>query len=277
VDFSQGKVLRVDLSEMTFSVEPLRMDWAALYAGGKGLLFRYLLDDVAPGLGPWSPNNPLMFFTGLFAGNGVSTCSRLLVGRKSPQTGTILDSYVGGSFGPELKFAGHDAIILTGRAADPALVWIKDDVVELRSARPYLGMKIGELESTLRRDLDPLMKAMSNKTASARPSRSTTSSTAGTITARRATQSSMSSASLLAPGVLKWQSWSSGSQARSCAPPGKRTSSAGERRSARSSEMPAPAVPGWRRACSTGRQAARRHRPQRAQHRAAGRTAHTGL
>ena len=91
-----------------------------------------------------------MFFTGPFAGTGVSTCSRLVVGCKSPQTGTILDSYVGGSFGPELKFAGYDAIIVTGRAAEPTLVWIKDDVVELRSAAPYMGMKIGELESTLR-------------------------------------------------------------------------------------------------------------------------------
>ena len=71
----------------------------------------------------------------------VSTCSRLVVGCKSPQTGTILDSSVGGSFGPELKFAGYDAIILTGRAAQSTLVWIKDDVVELRSAAPYTGMK----------------------------------------------------------------------------------------------------------------------------------------
>jgi len=162
VNFYQGRILRVDLSESTTAVEPLRMDWAELYVGGKGLLFRYLLDEVAPGLDPWSPDNPLMFFTGPFAGTGVSTCSRLVVGCKSPQTGTILDSYVGGSIGPEIKFAGYDAIILTGQAAEPTLVWVKDDVVELRSAAPYMGMKIGELESALRRDLDPRMQALSN-------------------------------------------------------------------------------------------------------------------
>ena len=162
MDFYQGKILRVDLSAMATTVEPLRMDWAELYVGGKGLLFRYLLDEVAPGLDPFSPDNPLMFFTGPFAGTGVSTCSRLVVGCKSPQTGTILDSYVGGSFAPELKFAGYDALIVTGRAAAPTLVWVKDDVVELRSAAPYVGMKIGALESTLRRDLDPRMQAMSN-------------------------------------------------------------------------------------------------------------------
>ena len=97
MDFYQGKILRVDLSAMTTSVEPLRMDWAELYVGGKGLLFRYLLGEVAPGLDPFSPDDPLMFFTGPFAGTGVSTCSRLVVGCKSPQTGTIL----GGDLPPD--------------------------------------------------------------------------------------------------------------------------------------------------------------------------------
>ena len=105
MDFYQGKILRVDLSAMTTSVEPLRMDWAELYVGGKGLLFRYLLGEVAPGLDPFSPDDPLMFFTGPFAGTGVSTYSRLVVGCKSPQTGTIL----GGDLPPD-TLAGKAAV-----------------------------------------------------------------------------------------------------------------------------------------------------------------------
>jgi aldehyde:ferredoxin oxidoreductase len=162
VDFYQGRVLRVDLSRGEVRVEPLNMEWAHLYIGGKGLLFRYLLDEVAPGLDPWSPANPLLFFTGPFAGTTVSTCSRLVVGCKSPATGTILDSYVGGSFAPELKFAGYDALILTGRAAEPTLLWIEDDVVELRPGAKYRGMGIAELERTLREDLHPKARFMSN-------------------------------------------------------------------------------------------------------------------
>ena len=138
------------------------MDWARLHIGGKGLLFRYLLDEVAPGLVSFSPENPLMLFTGPFAGTGVATCSRLVVGCKSPQTGTILDSYVGGSFAPELKFAGYDALIVTGRAPQPTVAWIKDDVIELRSAQKYVGMKIAQLEEALRKDLDPQARFMSN-------------------------------------------------------------------------------------------------------------------
>jgi len=67
-----------------------------------------------------------MFFTVPFAGAGVSTCSRLVVDCQRPQTGAILDSYVGGPFAPELKFAGYDALIMTGRAATPTLLWVKD-------------------------------------------------------------------------------------------------------------------------------------------------------
>jgi len=162
VDFYTGKVLRINLTESQVDVEPLNMEWARQYIGGKGLLFRYLLEEVPIGARPLAPANPLMFFTGPFAGTGVSTCSRLVVGCKSPATGTILDSYVGGSFAPELKFAGYDALILTGAASRPTIVWIDDDVVELRPADKYTGMGIAELEESLRQDLDRNAKFMSN-------------------------------------------------------------------------------------------------------------------
>ena len=137
------------------------MEWARLYLGGKGLLFRYLFDEVSPGLDPTSPDNPLLFVTGPFAGTNVSTSSRLVVGCKSPATGTILDSYVGGSFAPEMKFAGYDIIILTGKASRPAIVWIRDDEVEFLPADKYLGMKTSQIEAALRADLDPQAKVMS--------------------------------------------------------------------------------------------------------------------
>ena len=161
MDFYQGNVLRIDLSRSVTTVEPLNMEWARLYLGGKGLLFRYLLDEVKPGLDPTSPDNPLLFVTGPFAGTGVTTASRLVVGCKSPATGTILDSYVGGSFAPEMKFAGYDIVILTGKAATPTVVWIRDDVVEFLPAKGYLGLKTSEIEAALRRDLDPQAKVMS--------------------------------------------------------------------------------------------------------------------
>ena len=117
MDFYQGKVLRIDLSAGTSAVEPLNMEWAERYIGGKGLLLRYMWEEVPPRLDPWSPENPVFLMTGPFAGTNVSTASRLVVGCKSPATGILNDSYVGGSFAPEMKFAGYDVDHHHGRAA----------------------------------------------------------------------------------------------------------------------------------------------------------------
>ena len=91
------------------------MDWAERYIGGKGLLLRYMWEYVPPRVDPWAPENPVFLVTGPFAGTNVSTASRLVVGAKSPATGILDDSYVGGSFAPEMKFAGYDLIIITGQ------------------------------------------------------------------------------------------------------------------------------------------------------------------
>ena len=107
-DFYTGTVLRIDLTHAKASVEPLNQEWARLYLGGKGLLLRYLWANVPPRVDPWSPDNPVILMSGPFAGTSVSTASRLVVGAKSPVTGILNDSYVGGSFAPEMKFAGYD-------------------------------------------------------------------------------------------------------------------------------------------------------------------------
>jgi aldehyde:ferredoxin oxidoreductase len=162
LDFYQGKVLRLDLTAGTSAVEPLNMEWAQKYIGGKGLLLRYMWEDIPPGLDPWSPDNPVYLVTGPFAGTNVSTSSRLIVGCKSPVTGVLNDSYVGGSFAPEMKFAGYDIIIITGRAPQPTVVTIRDDVVEFRPAQPkYWGMKTSEIEQAMRDDFDPNARTIS--------------------------------------------------------------------------------------------------------------------
>jgi len=161
LDFYQGKVLRIDLTKGTTVVEPLNMEWARLYVGGKGLMLRYLWDLTEPGLDPWSPENPFIVATGPFAGTNVSTCSRVVVGGKSPVSGTMLDSYMGGSFGSILKFAGYDIVIVQGKAPELSTVLIKDDVVSIVPCAKYAGMKTSEIEAALRADFDPKMTAIS--------------------------------------------------------------------------------------------------------------------
>jgi len=149
------------MSARTSTVEPLNMEWAKLYVGGKGLMLRYLWDLTEAGMDPWAPENPLIVATGPFAGTNVSTCSRIVLGGKSPASGTILDSYCGGSFGSILKYAGYDLIIVQGRSPELTMVWIKDDEVSFVPAGKYAGMLTADIEANLRRDFDEHMTSLS--------------------------------------------------------------------------------------------------------------------
>jgi aldehyde:ferredoxin oxidoreductase len=162
VDFYRGNVLRIDLTAGSATVEPLNMAWAQRYVGGKGLLLRYLWEEVPPRVDPWAPEHPIILMTGPFAGTCASTASRLVVGCKSPATGIYTDSYVGGSFAPEMKFAGYDAIIIAGQSPAPVVITIKDDAVEfVPAAGKYWGMKTSDIEAALRADFDSDAKVLS--------------------------------------------------------------------------------------------------------------------
>ncbi|NLE23202.1 MAG: aldehyde ferredoxin oxidoreductase family protein [Actinobacteria bacterium] len=162
MDFYAGHVLRLDLTALRATVEPLDPDWARLYVGGKGLLLRYLFEELAPGTDSLSPGNPLILATGPFAGTAAATCSRLAVGCKSPATGTLLDSYVGGSFAPELKYAGYDAVVVTGKAPHPVLVLVEDDRVEFVPAEGrFWGLDTAALEQKVREEMGPWHKVLS--------------------------------------------------------------------------------------------------------------------
>ncbi len=167
--FYTGRILRIDLAELSATPESLEPDWARLYVGGKGLLLRYLFAELPSGCDPLTPANPLILATGPFAGTGAATCSRLAVGCKSPATGTLLDSYVGGSFAPELKFAGYDLVIVTGRAPEPVLVVIEDDKVRFKPAgERYWGLETGALEARVRAELGPHHRVLSTGPAGER-------------------------------------------------------------------------------------------------------------
>jgi aldehyde:ferredoxin oxidoreductase len=150
-----GKILRVDLSTGEVATEPLNEAWARDYIGGKGLVFRYLYDELPAGTDPLSPANVVVLFPGALAGTIVATTARTAVGTRSPATGTILDSYVGGGLGAMLKYAGWDGIILTGKAARPVYLYVEDDRVEIRAAADLWGRTIWEAETLLEEKAGP--------------------------------------------------------------------------------------------------------------------------
>ncbi len=150
-----GKVLRVDLTTGRIATEPLNEAWARDYIGGKGLVFRYLYEELEPGTDPLSPANVVVLFPGALAGTIVATTARTCVGARSPATGTILDSYVGGGLGAMLKYAGYDGAIITGKAAGPVYLFIDDNRVEIRDAADLWGKTIWETENLLEEKAGP--------------------------------------------------------------------------------------------------------------------------
>ena len=145
-----GKILRVDLTNDKVAVEPTKMEWAKQYIGGKGLGAKYLYEELKPGTDPLSPDNPLMIWTGPLVGTMVPLTSRYVVITKSPLTGTFLDTYAGGYFAPELKYAGFDGIIVKGKAAKPSYLWVNDGKAEIRDAKNVWGKDMFKTEELLR-------------------------------------------------------------------------------------------------------------------------------
>ncbi|MEW6298104.1 MAG: aldehyde ferredoxin oxidoreductase family protein [Thermodesulfobacteriota bacterium] len=148
-----GTVLRVNLTTRQITKEPLREEWARDFIGGRGLGARYLFAEVNPRVDPLSPDNKLIFATGPLTGTNASCGARYMVVTKGPLTNAITTSNSGGHWGPELKAAGYDMIIVEGRAAAPCYLWVYDDQVEIRDAGGLWGKTVWETEEHLRQEL----------------------------------------------------------------------------------------------------------------------------
>jgi aldehyde:ferredoxin oxidoreductase len=148
-----GQILRVDLTKKGVSKEPLREDWARDFVGGVGYSARLLYDEMEPKVDPLGPKNKLMFMTGPVNGTMIPTASRASVCSKSPYTGSFFHSIFGGYFGPELKFAGYDGLVVEGKADKPVYLWIDDDKVEVRSAEHLWGRNPFEAEKIIREEI----------------------------------------------------------------------------------------------------------------------------
>lgn len=154
-----GSILRVNLSTGIIKTEPLDETLKLNYLGGRGINSRILYDEVKAGIDPLGPENKLIFGVTPLTGTGLIQSARCHATAKSPLTGIIGDSNVGGHFGPELKWAGYDNIILEGQADTPVYLWIDNDRVELRDAGPMWGLTIPEAYRLIWDDLgDPRIR-----------------------------------------------------------------------------------------------------------------------
>jgi aldehyde:ferredoxin oxidoreductase len=151
-----GKILRIDLTRKKSVTQPLPPELACNYIGGYGFGGRILYDEVPPWVSAFDAENLLIFSTGPVNGTPTPVAGRHTVVAKSPLTGFFGDANAGGFWGAELKAAGYDVLVISGRAEKPTYIFIRDGEVSFGDATPYWGLDARESERRLKKDLgDP--------------------------------------------------------------------------------------------------------------------------
>ncbi|MCK4369178.1 MAG: aldehyde ferredoxin oxidoreductase family protein [Dehalococcoidales bacterium] len=145
-----GKLLRINLSNRKSHIEDIPEQWMKNFLGGRGLAARYLYDELKPGVEPLGPDNKLLLMMGPLGATTAMSVSRMALVTKSPLTGAIAKSVMGGNFGAYLKFAGFDGIIVEGEAEKPTYVHIDKDGVHILDADGLWGLDTQETHVKLR-------------------------------------------------------------------------------------------------------------------------------
>lgn len=153
-----GKILRVDLTQGTIEQQHLDPKFAREYLGGRGFNSRILYDEFDPSVkDPYDPRNVICVSAGGLSGTLAPSTGRITISvGRSPLTGVFGDGNAGGFWGPELKYAGFDTVVLSGKAQHPVYLAIRDDRVEIRDARHIWGKDVWETDQIIRDEMgDP--------------------------------------------------------------------------------------------------------------------------
>jgi len=150
-----GNRLRVDLTSGATKVEEIDRSHRIRWLGGRGFNSELLYREVGPDVDPLGPDNRLIFGVGPLTGTFAPASSRTTITAKSPLGSPegFGDSNMGGHFGPELKFAGYDQVVIQGRSKGPVYLSIRDDLVEIKDASHLWGRKVSETDAIIKEEL----------------------------------------------------------------------------------------------------------------------------
>ncbi|MBS4032206.1 MAG: aldehyde ferredoxin oxidoreductase family protein [Clostridiales bacterium] len=148
-----NKILRINLSDRTFTWEETDRNVQQKYLGGKGFGRKFIYDEVNPNIDALGPENKLFFFTGPAAGTILPTTTRTSLHTLSPLTGVAVDSYCGGSLGIFLKKAGIDGMVIEGQSSLPITLFITEKGAEFHCAKHLWGKDSYETELQVKKDL----------------------------------------------------------------------------------------------------------------------------
>ncbi|OIJ10758.1 aldehyde ferredoxin oxidoreductase [Anaerobacillus alkalilacustris] len=129
----------INLTEGTIEYRKLNEEDVKKYVGARGLGVKYMVDNKIYNAEPFSPDNMLAIMTGPLTGTRIHMSGRLCVVSRSPLTGTVTDSHMGGWTAARLKWAGFDNLIFTGKSEKPVYLYIEDGKAELKDASSLWG------------------------------------------------------------------------------------------------------------------------------------------
>jgi len=153
------KLLVIDLTEKSYTVENIDPGVARSYIGGSGLTARLLYDHIKLDTDPLGPENPLMFMTGPLVGTSIPSAGRCAVSARSPLTGFWGEANTGGFIGPELRFAGYDGVLISGRADKPCWISVINGKIKFHDAGPIWGQDTYQTQESIKQILgDPKVR-----------------------------------------------------------------------------------------------------------------------
>ena len=144
---------QVDLTTRQVTISETPRDLVRKFVGGRGLNMYYLYKYLKPGTDALAPENPLILGTGILTGTGAPNSGRHSVTTKSPESGILGDSNIGGFLGPEMRYAGIDRLLITGKADKPVYLYVEDGRIEIRDAQKYWGTDCTEATLRIKNDL----------------------------------------------------------------------------------------------------------------------------
>jgi len=147
-----GQILRINLSNSEVTTEPT-LKYAREWMGSSGIAIKILYDELSRWVTPYDPSNKLVFGAGVLQGTTAPGACKMTVSTLGPMSGGWATGASDGHVGGQLKFAGYDLVVISGRAREPVYVWIDDDRVEIRPATHLWGMTTSQTTEAIREEL----------------------------------------------------------------------------------------------------------------------------
>ncbi len=147
------RIAYIDLTTGKIETKPIPISIRKKFLGGRGLDMYLMYNHIKPGVDPLGPDNVAFVSAGVLVGTLASATARTHVAGKSPLTGFVGSTNMGGFFAPEMRWAGFDHLVIKGKAEKPVYLWIHNGEIEIRDAANLWGKSVRDTQLAVREEL----------------------------------------------------------------------------------------------------------------------------